>query len=131
MLVYTEIYKGYLITARAASREIDLLMGKPYRYVVGVSRGTAPAFSVSVTATSAELEFEHPEDPNLVSNFGPNNVNEVTELGTRGYGFGIKGEVWERLRDVAVPEAKRLIDAGTYAQGKAYEVMLTGRVRTA
>lgn len=121
MLFYTEDYKGHRITGRPASREIDLIMGKPYKYSLTVSQGNDEISTLIVTASPEDVAMPKEEDKDLVSTFGPNNLNDPIEIGTRGYGFGIKAEVWTALRAAGLPHLRRMIDSGNIKKGSSQE----------
>ncbi len=122
MLYYSEDYKGYLISGKPATREIDLLMGQPYKYQLSIAQNKAVLFTLTVPATPEDLANDKDADRDLVSTFGPNNVIMPVELGTRGYGFGIKSETWDRIRSAALPYLKRLIDSGAIQKGGRQEI---------
>ncbi len=121
MLYYTEEYKGHRITGKPASREIDLMMGKPYKYSLTVSQGKDDISTLIITAFPDDIAMPREEDKDLVSTFGPNNLNDSIEIGTRGYGFGIKAEVWAALREAALPYIHRLIDSENLKKGSIQE----------
>ncbi len=122
MLYYTEEYKGHHIVGKPASREIDLMMGKPYKYSLTVSRGKEELSTLFITAIPEDISAPREEDKDLVSTFGPNNLNDSDEIGTRGYGFGIKAEVWARLREAALPRVRQAIDSGNIQKGSKQEI---------
>ena len=121
MLFYTEDYKGYRITGKPASREIDLAMGKPYKYNLTVSQGKDDISTLIITAQPEDIAVSKESDKNLVSTFGPNDLNDSVELGTRGYGFGIKAETWATLREAGLPHVRRMIDDGNIKKGSRQE----------
>ncbi len=121
MLFYTEDYKGYRITGKPASREIDLAMGKPYKYSLTVSQANDNISTLIVTAIAEDIAVSKESDKNLVSTFGPNDLNDSVELGTRGYGFGIKAETWATLREAGLPQVRKMIDAGNIKKGSRQE----------
>ena len=124
MLFYTEDYKGYKITGKPASREIDLIMGKPYKYSLTISQGKDDLSALVVTALPEDIQMPKTEDKDLVSTFGPNNLNDPVEIGTRGYGFGIKAETWAVLREAGLPHVRKIIDGGNIKKGSRQETSI-------
>ena len=98
------------------------MMGKPYKYSLTVSRGKDELSTVIVTATPEDIAMPKEEDKDLVSTFGPNNLNDPIEIGTRGYGFGIKAEVWAKLREAALPLVRQSVDSASLQKGSRREI---------
>jgi hypothetical protein len=120
LLNYQDEYKGYQIVGSPDSREIDRVLGQPYRYKFIVSKDGKELFRLRVAATSEEL-VQVEEGKDIFLGFGPNNPLSE-EVGTRGWGFGISQRVWDALRRVGVKELQRILDDSRFEKGKDYQM---------